>query len=127
METIRDCVQQTAELLQAFYLEEHYQNVLAHLLEPHFDVSLEVPVPLTLGDGFLFGMGRIDVVAKSRDTQQVYVLELKANIKMTAVNVDKARGQLERYLRHAKYPGAKGALVFFGLHNNKYRMIALEK
>ena len=127
METIRDCVKKTAQLLQAFYLEEHYQNVLAHLLEPYFDVSLEVPVPLTLEDGFLFGMGRIDVVAKSRVTKQVYVLELKANIKMTAINVDKARGQLERYLLHAKYPGAKGALVFFGLHNNKYRMIALEK
>lgn len=125
METIRECAKRAAEALPAFYLEEHYQNVLAHFLRPDFEVSLEVPVPLTLECGFLFGMGRMDIVAKCKITNIVYVLELKANLKMTTPNVDRARGQIERYLRHTDTPDAKGVLIFFGLHNNAHRIIAL--
>ena len=74
----------TAALLPAFYLEAHYQNVLAHLLENDFEVTLELPVPLKLSDGFLFGMGRIDLFVKHRITGQKFILELKANLPLSA-------------------------------------------
>ena len=122
METIRDCIKRTAALLPAFYLEAHYQNVLAHLLETDFEVTLELPVPLKLSDGFLFGMGRIDLFVKHRITGEKFILELKANQTFSARNLQKATGQLDRYLLHCEHE-ATGVLVFFGLENNQYKII----
>ena len=126
METIRDCIKRTAALLPAFYLEAHYQNVLAHLLENAFEVTLELPVPLKLSDGFLFGMGRIDLFVKHRITGQKFILELKANLPLSARNVTRATGQLNRYLTHCGHE-ATGILVFFGLLNSGYKIIQYNK
>jgi hypothetical protein len=126
METIRDCIKRTAALLPAFYLEAHYQNVLAHLLETDFEVTLELPVPLKLSDGFLFGMGRIDLFVKHRVTGQKFILELKANQLFSARNLQKATGQLDRYLTHCGHE-ATGVLVFFGLVNSGYKIIPYNK
>lgn len=126
METIRTCIKRTAALLPAFYLEAHYQTVLGHLLEPDFEVTLELPVALKLSDGFLFGMGRIDVFARHRVTGQTYVIELKANIPLSARNLSRSSGQLDRYLKHCGHDSI-GVLVFFGMHNNGYKIVRTPK
>ena len=99
----------TAVLLShASYRESCYQKVLGHLLRPHFKVHLEVPVTFRLSDNFVYGTGRIDLVCKHKESDDTFVIEIKANVKE---HILAHIGQLARYCKHYSCDG--GLLIYF--------------
>ena len=107
IETAREC----ARLLKhASYREAAYQAVLGHLLKnAGYKVKLEVGVVYRLPDGFVFGDGRLDMLVTNTDTNEHWILELKANVRP---NIQVHMGQLSRYLEH-RNEDATGILIYF--------------
>lgn len=117
LDIIKCTIDETCKLLDTnlLYLENHYRNVLAYMLLkrlPDYSISQEVPINYCLKNGFVFGYGRIDIVLENIDN--IYILELKANVSTKQMNVDKYLGQLRRYLHHLNSPKNKvGMLIIF--------------
>ena len=104
--TAREC----ARLLKhASYRENAYQAVLGHLLKKRYKVRLEVGVVYRLPDGFVFGHGRLDMLVTNTNTDEHFILELKANVRP---NIQQHMGQLSRYLEH-RHEEATGILIYF--------------
>jgi len=103
--------EETAVLLShASYRENAYQTVFAHLLrQNNFKVRSEVGVVYRLPSGFQFGAGRMDLLVEEKDTKEVFILELKANVRY---NGRAHLGQLARYQHHWNAP-ATGLLFYF--------------
>ena len=103
--------EETAVLLShASYRENAYQTVFAHLLrQNNFKVRSEVGVVYRLPSGFQFGAGRMDLLVEEKDTKEVFILELKANVRY---NGRAHLGQLARYQHHWATP-ATGLLFYF--------------
>jgi GxxExxY protein len=116
-EKILEIAHETArQLSHAGYKEASYQCVLQHLLEKEeFIVRSEVGVVYKLSDGFCFGHGRIDLVVTHTQTAEVFILELKANVRP---NLRAHLGQLSRYLRHYRSPVTHGLLLYFNSWDN---------
>ena len=106
-ETAKEC----ARLLKhASYREAAYQAVLGHLLKKAgYKVKLEVGVVYRLPDGFVFGHGRLDMLVTNTETNEHFILELKANVRP---NIQLHMGQLSRYLEH-RPEDATGLLIYF--------------
>ena len=106
--------EETAVLLShASYRENAYQTVFAHLLRQHnFKVRSEVGVVYRLPSGFQFGAGRMDLLVEEKDTKEVFILELKANVRY---NGRAHLGQLARYQHHWVTPSYRPPLLFSGM------------
>ena len=113
METIIQTARDVHKFLphSCHYNESNYHKAFAHLLQKnlplYYSVSMEVPIPCQLPDGFVFGYGRADVVVESKD--HVYIIELKVS------HSDK-RGpcgmhQLRRYMYHYQTTKKKRSLL----------------
>ena len=111
VDRIVSLAEETCVLLShASYRENAYQTVFAHLLRQHnFSVRSEVGVVYRLPSGFQFGQGRMDLLVQDKDTNALYILELKANVR---VNRRSHVGQMARYMHHWHTP-ATGLLFYF--------------
>lgn len=99
------------ELSHAGYREAAYQNVLQHLLQKDgFAVRSEEGVVYKLSDGFCFGHGRLDLIVTHKETNETFILELKAGVRP---NRRRDLGQLARYMHHYNGELTGGILLYF--------------
>lgn len=123
LDMIKSAIDEICELLDTnlLYLENHYRTALAHILSkrlPEYSISQEVPINYNLSDGFIFGYGRMDIILENE--QNIYILELKANVSMKQCNMDKYISQIRRYLHHLDSIKNKiGMLIIFNAEETK--------
>ena len=109
-ERIIEIAEETARALShASYRESCYQSVLMYKLkQAGYKVQAECGVVYKLPDGFQFGHGRLDLVVEDTTTDEVFIIELKANVR---VNPRRDLGQLARYQIH--WPVTAVGLLFY--------------
>ena len=118
---VEQCINKTSEQLKnEIYLEASYHNVLAHYLRQtgkFINVHCEYNINYRLPDGYVFGIGRADIVLET--AQILFIIEVKAST--STKSLSGAIGQLNRYARHIDNPAKKeidGLVISFFYRGN---------
>ena len=95
MEHIRNAFEKTLQELDPClgYQESVFHKTMLHFLRDQ-NVQSEVIIPYCLTNGHQVGYGRADLILET--DERVFVVELKRG----AVNVQSARSQVKRYVKH---------------------------